>query len=105
MKSRSDRFSLIEFVIFAAVTFAVLCLCVCIGSVSIPLTDTLSVIWDGVRYHLGRLGVAVVNVVAGSGAEAAGGAGTVPGGAGTAVGSAGAAISGGNILPFFPNGP
>ena len=97
MKSGSEKFSFIEFVAFAAVTFAVLCLCVCIGSVSIPLTDTLSVILDGVRYHLGRLGAAVINVVSGSGAEAAGGAGTVPGSAGAAAESAGAAAGNGGI--------
>ena len=98
MKSGSEKFSFIEFVAFAAVTFAVLCLCVCIGSVSIPLTDTLSVILDGVRYHLGRLGAAVINVVSGRGAEAAGGAGTVPGSVGTMVESARTTISGGNAV-------
>ena len=53
MRSRSDRFSFIELLIFAAVAFAVLCLCVCIGSVSISLADTLSVLWDGVKYQAG----------------------------------------------------
>lgn len=44
MKIRTDRFSVLEYLIFSAVTFIVLCICVCLGSVNIPLKDTLSVI-------------------------------------------------------------
>lgn len=47
MRTRSDRFSLGEYIIFTAVTFAVLCLCVCIGSVNIPLPETLTVLRNG----------------------------------------------------------
>ena len=52
MKKRSDRFSPLEYGIFAAVTAAVLCTCVCIGSVNIPLRDTVSTIWAAL---VGRL--------------------------------------------------
>ena len=33
---------------FAAVTVAVLCMCICIGSVNIPLKDTVTVIWNAI---------------------------------------------------------
>ena len=48
MKKRTDRFSVLEYLIFSAVTFAVLCACVCLGSVNVPLTDTLTVTWQAV---------------------------------------------------------
>ena len=59
--------------IFAAVTFAVLCLCVCIGSVSIPLADTLSVIWDEMRYQAGRIAAALAGLASAGGAAAGSG--------------------------------
>lgn len=46
MKRKSEHFRAFEYVIFAAVTVAVLCLCVCIGSVNIPLKDTVTVLWN-----------------------------------------------------------
>ena len=46
MKLRSSRFSLWEYLLFVILTFAVLCVCVCVGSVSIPLGETLSVFTD-----------------------------------------------------------
>lgn len=46
MKPRSDRFSSWEYVLFTAVTFAVLCVCVGIGSVSVPLKDTVTILYD-----------------------------------------------------------
>lgn len=48
MKKRTDRFSVLEYLIFSAVTFAVLCACVCLGSVNVPLTDTLTVTWQAI---------------------------------------------------------
>lgn len=44
MKARTDHFSVLEYLIFSSVTFAVLCICICLGSVNIPLSDTLEVI-------------------------------------------------------------
>ena len=44
MKKQADRFSVLEYLFFAAVTFAVFCVCVCLGSVNVPLGDTLGVI-------------------------------------------------------------
>jgi len=53
MKLRHDRFTAWEYVLFAAVTAAILCACVCLGSVSVPLRDTLRVFWEGLRKLLG----------------------------------------------------
>lgn len=44
MKRRSSGFRAWEYVLFAAVTVAALFLCVCVGSVSVPLKDTVTVI-------------------------------------------------------------
>lgn len=48
MKKSYETFRLYEYLLFAAVTAAVLCVCVCIGSVDIPLFDTLEIIWNAV---------------------------------------------------------
>lgn len=54
MKSHRERFSAPEYLFFAALTVAVLCLCVCIGSVNIPLGETLSVFWDALSSFVQR---------------------------------------------------
>ncbi len=46
MNHRPARFRPAEYLAFAAITLAVLCLCVCVGSVNIPLRDTLTVLWN-----------------------------------------------------------
>ena len=46
MKHKPERFRTIEYLLFGAVTLAVLVLCVCVGSVNIPLSDTLSAVWN-----------------------------------------------------------
>ena len=46
---KPDRFSPGMYVLFATVLMAVMLLCVCVGSVSIPLSDTVSVIWRALR--------------------------------------------------------
>ena len=46
MKRKPEHFRVIEYVIFALITVAALCACVCIGSVNIPLKDTVTVIWN-----------------------------------------------------------
>lgn len=48
MKRHTEHFRVFEYLIFGAVTLAVLCLCVCVGSVGIPLRDTVNVIWNAV---------------------------------------------------------
>ena len=53
MKRRKDRFTAWEYVLFAAVTAAILCLCVCVGSVSVPLKDALSTFAAGARHLFG----------------------------------------------------
>ena len=42
MRRYHETFRLWEYLLFALVTLAVLCLCVCVGSVRIPLADTLA---------------------------------------------------------------
>lgn len=49
MKRSDHRFSPLEYLIFSAVTLLVLWVCVCLGSVDFPLTETLSVIGQAVR--------------------------------------------------------
>ncbi len=49
MGRRRERFSAAEYLVFAAVTAAVFCLCVCAGSVNIPLTTTLKVILTALK--------------------------------------------------------
>lgn len=49
MKRKPEHFRLFEYMIFTAVTIAVLCLCVCVGSVNIPLKDTVNVVVTAVR--------------------------------------------------------
>lgn len=46
MKKKPEHFRPIEYVIFSLLTLATLCACVCIGSVSIPLKDTVTVIFN-----------------------------------------------------------
>ena len=43
MKTRPEHFSLWQYLLFIAVLAAVMCLCVCVGSVNIALADTLAV--------------------------------------------------------------
>ena len=43
MKTRPEHFSLWQYLLFIAVLAAVMCLCVCLGSVNIALADTLAV--------------------------------------------------------------
>lgn len=48
MKLHKEHSSAAEYTIFSAVTIAVMCLCVCLGSVNVPLGDTLSVTWQAI---------------------------------------------------------
>ncbi len=46
MRKHPEHFRPTEYLIFSLVTLAVMCLCVCVGSVSIPLSETVRVIWS-----------------------------------------------------------
>ena len=51
MKLGKEGFRAIEYAAFAAVTLATMLVCVCLGSVSIPLGDTVTAIWNTI-FHL-----------------------------------------------------
>jgi iron complex transport system permease protein len=48
MKKRAERFRLIEYAVFAAVTVVTAIVCVCLGSVSVPISETVSAIFGAV---------------------------------------------------------
>lgn len=48
MKKKADAFTLGEYLVFSAVTAATLFLCVCAGSVAVPIGETLAAIWDAI---------------------------------------------------------
>ena len=45
---KREGFRLYELILFSLVTLAVAALCVCVGSVSLPLKETLTVIWNAI---------------------------------------------------------
>lgn len=47
MERTRERFSALAYSLFFAALLAAMLLCVCVGSVSIPLADTLTAIWNG----------------------------------------------------------
>ncbi len=51
MKARSEHFRLWEYLLFAGVAAAVFFLCVCVGSVDIPLRDTIAAIRNAIFGH------------------------------------------------------
>jgi len=53
MKRQREGFRPTDYVLFTAATVAMLLLCVCVGSVSLPLPDTLRAIGQGIRQWLG----------------------------------------------------
>lgn len=48
MKGKREGFRLHEYLLFGAATLAALALCVCAGSVNIPLRDTATVVWNAI---------------------------------------------------------
>ncbi|HZK26084.1 MAG TPA: iron ABC transporter permease [Thermoclostridium sp.] len=46
MRKKEEGFQLYEYAIFAGITFFTFALCVSIGSVSVPIRDTLTIIWN-----------------------------------------------------------
>ena len=51
MKTMSERFSWRVYAVFAAALLAAMFLCICVGSVNIPLKSTLTVMWNTL-WHL-----------------------------------------------------
>lgn len=48
MKRKPEHFRISEYLLFTLITIAALCLCICVGSVSIPLKDTVTVIRNAI---------------------------------------------------------
>lgn len=48
MKRSAESFHLWEYVLFSLVTLGMLIVCVCVGSVNIPLKETATIIWDAI---------------------------------------------------------
>ena len=48
IKKRTEGFRIFEYSMFGIVTLATILLCVCLGSVNIPLKDTLTAIWNAI---------------------------------------------------------
>ncbi len=48
MKHSAESFHLWEYVLFSLVTLGMLIVCVCVGSVNIPLKETATIIWDAI---------------------------------------------------------
>lgn len=46
MKARPEHFSLWQYLLFTAALLAAGCLCICVGSVNLALSDTLTVFWN-----------------------------------------------------------
>lgn len=46
MRKHLEHFRSYEYLIFSLITVAVMCLCICIGSVDIKLQDTITAIWN-----------------------------------------------------------
>ncbi|MCC8140416.1 MAG: iron chelate uptake ABC transporter family permease subunit [Lachnospiraceae bacterium] len=64
MKKRPEHFRCFEYIIFTAVTLAMMCLCICIGSVDIPLGDTVTVIFRAVTGQGQQEGVSSAIILA-----------------------------------------
>jgi len=65
MKAISDRFSWRTYVLFILALISVMLLCICVGSVSIPLKDTLTAMWNtlwGLEVPLGISKNIILNV-------------------------------------------
>lgn len=64
MKKKSrEGFSLPVYILFTAVTLAVMLLCICVGSVMLPLKDTLAVLWNGLTGAGGPVNEMAANII------------------------------------------
>ena len=59
MKARPERLSLLQYLLLTAALLAAMCLCVCLGSVNIPLRETLAVLGTALRRGAAPEGVSV----------------------------------------------
>ena len=59
MKARPERLSLLQHLLLTAALLAAMCLCVCLGSVNIPLRETLAVLGTALRRGAAPEGVSV----------------------------------------------
>ncbi len=64
MRKHSEHFRFTEYVIFTGITLAVICLCICIGSVDIPLKDTITVIFNAIAGNKQPEGVSSAIILA-----------------------------------------
>ncbi len=48
MKKKTEHFQIYEYLIFITTTLSTMCLCVCVGSVDIPLNDTFTIIGNAI---------------------------------------------------------
>ncbi len=64
MRKHPEHFRFFEYMIFTAVTLAALCLCICVGSVDIPLKDTLTVIYNAIAGRAQPEGVSSAIILA-----------------------------------------
>lgn len=63
MRKKPEHFRVLEYLIFIGVTLGVFCLCVCVGSVNIPLKDTINVIWRAMTGGVQENGLAASIIV------------------------------------------
>ena len=62
MKLRFDSFRPLEYLLFFAVMLATLLFCTCVGSVAIPLRDTVTVIWNAI-WNLPQPEIMAVSII------------------------------------------
>ncbi len=62
-KKGREGFSLPVYILFIAVTLAVMLLCICVGSVMLPLKDTLAVLWNGLTGAGGPVNEMAANII------------------------------------------
>lgn len=62
-KKGREGFSLPVYILFTAVTLAVMLLCICVGSVMLPLKDTLAVLWTGLTGAGGPVNEMAANII------------------------------------------
>ena len=62
-KKGREGFSLPVYSLFIAVTLAVMLLCICVGSVMLPLKDTLAVLWNGLTGAGGPVNEMAANII------------------------------------------
>ena len=62
-KKGREGFSLPVYILFIVITLAVMLLCICVGSVMLPLKDTLAVLWNGLTGAGGPVNEMAANII------------------------------------------